>query len=57
MDLGFLDDPPPSDSCQVLSSTMPLLPMSLNLLKHNQATYVWVFSFSESLQAGRSLFL
>jgi hypothetical protein len=45
----------PRYSYQVLPSTMSLLSLTLHLLRHYQATLIWVFPFSESLQAARSL--
>jgi hypothetical protein len=39
----------------VLSSTMPLLSITLYLIRHYQAALIWVFPFSESLQAARRL--
>jgi hypothetical protein len=42
-------------SYQVLSPTMSLLSLTLNLLRQYQATLIWVFAFSESLQAARML--
>jgi hypothetical protein len=39
----------------VLSSTMPLLSITLYLIRHYQAVLISVFPFSESLQAARRL--
>jgi hypothetical protein len=45
----------PRYSYQVLSSNMLLLSITLQLLRHYQATLIWVFPFSETHQAARRL--